>query len=369
MSPRTLLRGTSALTAAAVMASAGWALATPTGGTVVSGSATITQTDPKTIVIRQESDKVIIEWENFDIGKGEHVIFDQPSSLAAALNRVLGGGKTAILGSLTANGQIVITNPKGIVFGPEARVDVASIIATSLGISNANFLSGRMIFDQPGEPGAVVSNAGEITVKEGGLAALVAPGVENSGVIRARLGTVALAAGNAATLDLYGDGLVQLAITAPVKDVPIGPDGQPVKALVRQAGQIFADGGTVVLTAEAAEGVIDRIINVEGIVQARSIESHDGQIAFVGGGGEVRVAGTVDASGQGDGVTGGTVHVLGDRVTLADNASIDVSGAKGGGTVLIGGDAHGGPLVRTAGLGYEAPAADGAGGATVVLSK
>ena len=129
----------------------------------------------------------------------------------------------------------------------------------------------------------MVSNAGEITVKSGGLAALVAPGVENTGVITAKLGTVALAAGNAATLDLYGDGLVQLAVTAPVKEVPLGLDGQPVKALVApEPGKIFADGGTVVLTAAAAEGVIDRIINVEGIVQARSIENHQGQIAFVG---------------------------------------------------------------------------------------
>src|SRR5262249_49173038 len=158
------------------------------------------------------------------------------------------------------------------------------------------------------------------------------------------------------TLDLYGDGLVQLAVTAPVKDVPIGPDGKPVKVLVQQAGQIFADGGTVVLTAAAAEGVIDRIINVEGIVQARSIQSHQGQIGVVGDGGEVRVAGTLDVSGKDDKVVGGTVHVRGKQVALADNAVIDVSGRAGGGIALIGGEAHGDPLVRISGLGYQASA-------------
>ncbi len=370
MGPRALLHGTSALTAAAVMASAGWALATPSGGTVVAGKATITQTGPKTIVINQQSNKVIIEWKNFDIGKGEKVVFTQPGAVAAALNRVLSGSKTSILGSLTANGTIIITNPKGIVFGASARVDVASIIASTIGISNSNFLAGRMIFDQPGDPGAMVSNAGEITVKSGGLAALVAPGVENTGVITAKLGTVALAAGNAATLDFYGDGLVQIAVTAPVKEVPIGPDGKPVTALVHQAGQIFADGGTVVLTAAAAEGVIDRIINVEGIVRARTIENHQGQIAFVGDGpGEVQVAGVVDASGKDEGQVGGTVHVLGKKVTLASTASIDVSGDKGGGTVLVGGELQGKALVRTSGLGYEAPAPASQAGTTVVLSK
>ncbi len=352
------------------MASAGWALATPSGGTVVAGKATITQTGPKTIVINQQSNKVIIEWKNFDIGKGEKVVFTQPGAVAAALNRVLSGSKTSILGSLTANGTIIITNPKGIVFGASARVDVASIIASTIGISNSNFLAGRMIFDQPGDPGAMVSNAGEITVKSGGLAALVAPGVENTGVITAKLGTVALAAGNAATLDFYGDGLVQIAVTAPVKEVPIGPDGKPVTALVHQAGQIFADGGTVVLTAAAAEGVIDRIINVEGIVRARTIENHQGQIAFVGDGpGEVQVAGVVDASGKDEGQVGGTVHVLGKKVTLASTASIDVSGDKGGGTVLVGGELQGKALVRTSGLGYEAPAPASQAGTTVVLSK
>ena len=114
---------------------------------MVSGNATITQTGPKTITIKQTSGKVIIEWDNFNIAKGEHVVFDQPGALAAALNRVLSGGKTSILGSLTANGQIIITNPQGIVFGASARVDVASIIASSMGITNANFLAGRMIFD------------------------------------------------------------------------------------------------------------------------------------------------------------------------------------------------------------------------------
>ncbi len=369
-----LLRGTSALSAAVLaggvlVGGVGYALAGPTGAKVVAGKATITQTGPKTIVINQQSGKVIIEWKNFNIGKGEKVIFAQPNAVSAALNRVLSGDKTSILGSLTANGQIIITNPKGIVFGPSARVDVASIIASSIGITNDNFLAGRMIFDQPGDPGAMVSNHGTITVAQGGLAALVAPGVENTGTITARLGTVALASGTKATLDFYGDGLVQIAIDAPVEQVPVGEDGQPVKALVNNTGSIFADGGTVVLTAEAAEGVLDRVINVEGVVQARSIEDRQGQVALVGGStGEVQVAGTVDASGTDAGQTGGTVHVLGEKVTLADGAAIDVSGDKGGGTVLIGGDTKGGSLVRSSGLAYKAPKA-GKAGTTVVLSK
>src|SRR5215475_2541418 len=151
-----LLRGTSALSAAVLaggvlVGGAGHALAAG-GAKIVAGSGTITQVGPKTIKITQKSGKIIIEWDNFDIAKGEKVVFDQPNALAAALNRILSGGKTTILGSLTANGQIIITNPQGIVFGASARVDVASIIASAMGITNSNFLSGRMIFDQPSAP-------------------------------------------------------------------------------------------------------------------------------------------------------------------------------------------------------------------------
>ena len=92
----------------------------------------LTKTDPLRVErMNETSGKIIIEWDNFDIARGQKVVFDQPNAVAAALNRVLSGAKTTILGSLTANGQIIITNPKGIVFGASARVDGSRRPATS----------------------------------------------------------------------------------------------------------------------------------------------------------------------------------------------------------------------------------------------
>ncbi len=86
----------------------------------------------------------------------------------------------------------------------------------------------------------------------------------NNGVINARLGTVAMAAGNAATIDLYGDGLVSIAVTDPVTRKP-----QDAQALVSNGGAIQADGGSVLITAEQASRVVDNAVNLSGVILAR----------------------------------------------------------------------------------------------------
>ncbi len=131
---RRMLAGTTALTTTAVC---GWLLTTDpawadlqTGGTVVEGSAQITY-GADSVTIQQGSDRVIIEWDTFDVGEGNAVNFLQQDFMVA-LNRVLNGGPSEILGSLTAGGTVIISNPAGVVFGPNASVDVQSIVATSL---------------------------------------------------------------------------------------------------------------------------------------------------------------------------------------------------------------------------------------------
>jgi len=67
----------------------------------------------------------------------------------------------------------------------------------------------------PDWPDASIVNLGTITAQNGGFAALVAPGVRNTGTITANLGTVGLAAGNSFSLDFYGDRLITLGVTVP----------------------------------------------------------------------------------------------------------------------------------------------------------
>ncbi len=363
---RKAVAGTTALTAAALcghLLVTDLALALPTDGTVVEGEAEIIYGD-NSVTIRQGSDRVVIEWQTFDIAAHESVDFIQPSALAAALNRVLSGDASQILGTLTANGQVFISNPAGVVFGPEANIDVASIVATSLDIMNRDFMESRLDFSIAGDPTAVVENHGSISAS--GLAALVGPGARNAGAIVADV--VILGGGQGFALDYYGDGLVNFTITDPTTARPVDAAGSPLDALVINDGTILADGGQVILTADAAAGVIDTVINLDGVVQARSVEARNGQVALVGGDvGAVTVAGTIDATGDDAGETGGTVHVLGDTVRLADGAVVDVSGRAGGGTALIGGAAGGGAHAPTDALAYRAPASGGRSGTTIVM--
>src|SRR3954466_9255494 len=101
----------------------------PAGGVVRAGDARI-DTSGGLTRIEQFSDRAIIDWRSFGIGAADQVIFLQPSAQAATLNRVTGEQASVILGRLDANGQVLLINPNGIVFGGGAQVNVASLIAS-----------------------------------------------------------------------------------------------------------------------------------------------------------------------------------------------------------------------------------------------
>ena len=88
--------------------------------------------------------------------------------------------------------------------------------------------------------------------------------MENSGAISARLGHVILGGAQTATLDLYGDGLLSLDVTNQVTHMPVGPNGKAAPALITNTGVIVADGGTVQLTARAADGVVQNLVQADG---------------------------------------------------------------------------------------------------------
>ncbi|MBM3599285.1 MAG: filamentous hemagglutinin N-terminal domain-containing protein [Alphaproteobacteria bacterium] len=356
-----------------VLGTVGPALASPQGGQVVGGQASISSPMSGRTRIDQASQRAIIDWRNFSIGAGEQVEFRQPGRDAVALNRVTGSDPSTIHGNLTANGQVWLVNPHGVVFGSGARVDVGGLLATTTNIRNEDFLVGRYLFDQPSSnPNARVINRGTIRVGEHGYAALSAAAVENSGTVEAQLGTVVLGGARAFTVDLHGDRLLSYQITAPVDRAPEGGS-----SLVSNSGTLNADGGQVLLTARAAKGVIDNVINTTGVIEARSARSMNGEIVIDGGTANVVTAsGKLDASGKGDGETGGTVKLLGDRVGLMDGGTIDVSGDRGGGTALVGGNFQGKGPEPNAKRTYVAPTAKihadavtrGKGGKVIVWS-
>ena len=309
--------------------------AVPQDGQIAAGSGTISQTSPKVMQINQASDKLIINWRSFGIAADEAVRFNQPSAGAVALNRVLGSDPSNIYGQLSANGKIFLVNPNGILFGSGAKVDVGGIVASTLNIADSDFLAGRYTFSRNGATGSVV-NQGNLSAADRGYIALLAPEVRNEGILYARMGTIALAGGERITLDMVGDGLINLAI-----------DRATLSTSIINRQLIRADGGQVILSAKAAYDLAGTVVNNEGIIEAKSIRDINGTILLEGN--AVLNSGTLNASGMNHDETGGTIHVLGDSIRIAGSSLIDVTGNKGGGTVLIGGDYQGkNPSIRNA---------------------
>ena len=305
--------------------------ARPTGGTVVGGQATIGNT-ATTTTIAQTTQKTAIDWQSFNVGSQQTVLFVQPNASAIALNRVVGPDPSQIAGRITANGQIIVQNQSGVMFLDGAQVNTSGLMVTAVGISNSNFMAGNMVFDQAATPGAKVTNAGTLTVKGAGLAALVAPSVANSGTIDAKMGNVVLAGAQAVTLDMYGDGLVSVNVT---KQVTQAPDG--TNALVTNTGVIRAAGGTVRLTAAAADGVVTNLVTAGGTITANTVGNKTGTISIAGVGGNIEITGQLGAEGLATGTTGGTVAMTATgNVALRNTAVVSTSGKAGGGTVAIG---------------------------------
>src|SRR5438552_5823170 len=300
----------------------------PTGGNVTAGSAAISSSANK-LQIDQYSQKAILQWDTFSIGSNAWVNFTQPSSSAIALNRVVGNNLSEIFGHLTANGQVFLTNPNGVLFAPSAAVDVGGLFATTLSIADKDFLAGRYNFYNAGGAGSVVNQGNIITAN--GYAALAGPQVKNDGVIIARAGTVALAAGDRVKLDMVGDGLISVSV-----------DQAALNAAAINTGRIEADGGSVILTARSANALLDPVVNNSGVIRANSLVQRNGEIVLDGGSaGVVSNTGTLTSAGTEPGTPGGTVKVLGDKVGLFNGTRIDVSGDAGGGTVLVGGNFQG----------------------------
>src|SRR3954471_16339091 len=300
----------------------------PTGGTVVAGSASISRSGSN-MEITQSSNSAILNWQSFSIGSNAWVNFIQPSSSAIALNPVLGNRGSEVFGRLTANGQVFLSNPNGVLFAPSASVEVGALFATTLSIADKDFLAGRYNFYNAGGAGSVINQGNIVTAN--GYTALAGPQVRNDGIIVARAGTVALAAGDRVSLDMVGDGLIKVSV-----------DQSALNASAINSGRIEADGGNVFLTARSANALLDTVVNNSGVIRANSLVAHNGEIVLDGGSaGVVANSGTLTVAGTDAGTTGGSVRVLGQYVALDNGTRIDVSGDAGGGTALIGGDLQG----------------------------
>ena len=319
---------------ALAMVSAGPAIAGPTGGEVVGGEGSITR-DGALTQIDQTTGRISINWDTFDVAANETVRFVQPSSSAVALNTIFDQNASQIFGTIDANGRVLLINPNGMIFGRTAQVNVAGLVASSLNISTADFMAGNYSFESAGGSGGLILNQGTLQAAPGGFIALLGEAVANEGLIIADAGTIAMGAGAKVALDFDGSGLLYFEVQNEILDNALG-----LESAVSNSGSLFADGGQVLLTAAAAQDVYTRAINNDGLIQARRIDNVGGVIRLSGGLGTTVNTGTLDASGDASS-DGGSIHVTGNYVGLAGDATLIADGGQSGGQILVGGGYQG----------------------------
>ncbi|MBX3654006.1 MAG: filamentous hemagglutinin N-terminal domain-containing protein [Ramlibacter sp.] len=291
--------------------------AQPTGAQAIHGSATLSQNGSVLTVTTQNgagSSHSAINWQSFNIPGGSTTYFAQPDAASTSINRVLGNNPSAIFGTLGSNGKLVLVNPAGITVGAGAVVDTAGFTASTLRMSDADALAGRLRFGD-GLGGGAMAVQGQV-VARGGDVVLIAPQLDVGGtaVVQSVGGDTLLAAGQ--RVELTGRGLegIHLELKA--------PDDRTLNL-----GTLKGD----------SVGIFASQLRHSGVVQASSASVQGGKVVLKASG-DALVDGAVTAVA---GTRGGSVDVLGDRVALFGAASVDVSGGQGGGQVRIGGDYRG----------------------------
>ena len=290
----------------------------PAGAQVVVGNGQLQQSN-NLLIVQQNSARLGLDWQSFNIGSGATVEFRQPGAGSVALNRVLGNSGTEIYGQLKANGQVFLTNPNGVLFAPGAKVDVGGLVASSLDLSQQDFAAGRYIFAAGGSHGAVV-NQGRLQASAGGYLALFGNTVSNQGDITVNAGSVVLASGRAATVSISGSGLLSAVVTP-----------STLQGSVDNSGRILADGGVVTLTAKSAQDIAASLVNNSGVIRANTLIERAGEIWITGD--HVTSNGALSAAAPAGG-DAGRIVVQGDlahgRLALDGTLAANASNGRGG---------------------------------------
>ena len=329
----------------ALVALAAWcgcALANPEGPQVVNGSATFSQPNANTLNVTN-SRNAIINWQSFNIGKGQTTNFIQPSSSSAVMNRVISNNPSKIYGNLNSNGKVFLINQHGLMIGAGARINTAGFYGSTLNITNEDFLKGNLKFEGGGFGG--IQNHGYIHAGPNGNVVLVAPDIENGGVIEVDDGNVILAAGESIRITSLNDAAIEFDVQSPDNGIInlgsiIAKQGAArlFAGNLKHSGSINATGivrnadGSISLVAQAdievsAEATLDADGDEGGSIR---VQSHHGDVHFHG-----------SASARGETSNGGRIEILGERVGLFGAAEVNASGKTGGGEVLVGGDFQG----------------------------
>ena len=285
--------------------------AAPNGANVVHGNVNISQSGSNTI-INQNTDKAIINWNSFDVNKGESVLFNQNSSSSIILNRVTNGLPTSIFGNISANGNVFILNQAGVLVGNGASINTNSFLAGAANINDNDFIAGKYNFY--GAQGNVINN-GSIKVQDGGYTVLMGKNIENNGLISAKLGKIYLSSGETFRMDMSGNDLIGVEVEKGITD-----------AYISNTGYIKAEGGTIIMTAKNASDVIRQAVNNTGVIDASSISYKGGKVILGAENGQVINDGEINVSSKSD--EGGSIELKAEHII--NNGLVYANGLNGG---------------------------------------
>ena len=288
------------------------AQANPTGGTVAQGSASFITSGAQLTV--NTSANAYINWQTFNIGAGETTTFVQPSANSVVWNHITDANPSQILGTLNANGYVILQSASGFTVGGSAAINAHGLIMTTSQAAAPDLSSGGAWSFNALPPSAQIVNYGQINIAGGGSAYLIASDIENNGSISASGGQIGLYAGEQVLLSLRPDGRgISTEITLP-------------QGSVDNEGHLTADAGSIAIQAQT--------VNQNGLVQADSVQNVNGVIELVASD-SLNLKSGSDLEAHGDNTAANNVPSAGGSVTLqsagafADQAGsvINVSGS------------------------------------------
>ena len=286
--------------------------ANPLGGTVSQGSASFsTQGSQFTI---QTSDRAVINWQSFNIGAGQTTTFLQPSSSSVVWNQINDPNPSQILGTLNANGYVVLQNQAGFYIGGQAVLNTHGLLLTTTPSPPPDLSSGGAWQFTAPPPTASIINYGQINAGIGGSVFLIAHNIENYGAISAPQGNLGLYAGKQVLVSERPDGRgLSASVTLP-------------EGSIDNSGRLIADAGTIAMHAQ--------VVNQGGLVQANSVREVNGVIELVASD-AINLGPNSVLSAQGDSQgnsPGGTVTIKsGNSFSDQPTSSINISGGAQGG--------------------------------------
>ena len=246
-------------------------------------------------------EQTIINATSSNIAAGSTVKFVGPTydngAMASFLFRDIGNSPSNIDGNILSNSFLVWVNQNGINIGADAHIDAPSLVLSTRDITDSNFLSANYIFEKQldQETDRLLLNKGTITISQGGFGVLIAGAVENQGVIVCPLGTIVLAGGSHVQLGISSNKFLSIVIDDEQANDVYDYAGNKVKDQLKNSGSLIANGGMVILRAEALPGIFEKAINMSGYIKANKIDDKDGVVKLISSG-AIEISGEISAT-------------------------------------------------------------------------